>query len=310
MSNTQNPTVYVVAATGAQGSAVCRQLRQLNWSVRATVRNLESPAAQALAQLGVALNRGDWDDEEALATGLAGCNKLFLALYPNFSNLDDERVWAQRILALAKKAGVEDIVYTSSISADAPEKRTLLSPNHLIFKSLFVKNVNEGMVQRADFAHWTILRPGFFMNNLLAPKARIYDDLLERGTWLTAMKPETKLNLIDTEDIARFAVAAMRDPERFHGHGIDLVGERLTAVQMMEVLSKAVGREMKAEFHSDEEVAKAIGTNPFIGSQVFLRDGEQCVDPEKVKAWGIAMGTFENFLAREKAAAVETYLSK
>ncbi|KAJ3538715.1 hypothetical protein NM208_g5787 [Fusarium decemcellulare] len=145
------------------------------------------------------------------------------------------------------------------------------------------------------------------MSNLLAPKARIYRELFEQSTWLTALKPDTKLNLIDPEDIARFAVAALRDPPRFHGHSIDLVGERLTAIQMMEALSTATGREMKADFHTDAQVAEAIESNPFIGSQVFLRDGEQCVDAEKVKSWGISMGTFKNFLAREKIAVADTY---
>ncbi|KAF5628130.1 NAD(P)H azoreductase [Fusarium sp. NRRL 25303] len=301
------PTVYVVAATGTQGSAVCRHLRQSNWSVRATVRNTESPQAQALAKIGVALNAGDWDDEEALTAGLTGCNKLFLALGPNYNNLDDERIWAQRIIALAKKAGVEHVVYSSSISADAPEKRTLLPPGHLLFKSLFVKNIIEGLVQRVGFKHWTIIRPGFFMSNLVAPKARIYSDLFERNTWLTALKPDTKLNLVDPQDIAKFALAALKEPERFHEEEIDLVSERLTAVQMMEILAGATGREMKAEFYTDEQVAQAMDTNPFIGSQVLLRDGEQCVDAEKVKTWRIELGSFKEFLVRERDAVAETY---
>ncbi|RKL32876.1 hypothetical protein BFJ72_g10376 [Fusarium proliferatum] len=301
------PTVYVVAATGTQGSAACRHLRQSNWSVRATVRNTESPQAQALAKSGVVLNAGDWDDEEALTAGLTGCNKLLLALGPNYSNLDDERIWAQRIIALAKKAGVEHVVYSSSISADAPEKRTLLRPGHLLFKSLFVKSVIEGLVQRAGFKYWTIIRPGFFMSNLLAPKARIYSDLFERNTWLTALKPDTKLNLVDPQDIAKFAFAAFNEPEKFHEEGIDLVSERLTAVQMMESLADATGREMKAEFYTDEQVAQAIETNPFIGSQVFLRDGEKCVDAERAKTWGIELGSFKEFLVREKDAVAETY---
>ncbi|KAH7194744.1 hypothetical protein DER44DRAFT_815421 [Fusarium oxysporum] len=301
------PTVYIVAATGTQGSAVCRHLRQSNCSVRATVRNIESPQAQALAKIGVVLNSGNWDDEEALTAGLTGCNKLFLALGPNYSNLDDERIWAQRIIALAKKAGVEDVVYSSSISADAPEKRTLLPPSHFLFKSLFIKNVIEGLVQRAGFKHWTIIRPGFFMSNLLAPKARIYSDLFERNTWLTALKPDTKLNLVDPQDIAKFAFAAFNEPERFNGEGIDLVSERLTAVQMMEILADATGRDTKAEFYTDEQVAQAMDTNPFIGSQVFLRDGEKCVDAERVKTWGIGLGSFKEFLVREKDAVSETY---
>ncbi|KAF5982348.1 NAD(P)H azoreductase [Fusarium bulbicola] len=271
------PTVYVVAATGTQGSAVCHHLRQSNWSVRATVRNTESPQAQALAKIGVVLNSGDWDDEEALAAGLTGCNKLFLAIGPNYSNLDDERIWAQRIIALAKKAGVEDI------------------------------NLIEGLVQRAGFKHWTVIRPGFFMSNLLVPKARIYSDLFEQNTWLTALKPDTKLNLVDPADIAKFTFAAFSGPDNFNRKGVDLVSERLTAVQMMEILADATGRDMKAEFYTDEQVAQVMDTNPFIGSQVFLRDGEKCVDAEKVKTWGIGLGSFKEFLVREKDAVAETY---
>lgn len=67
-------------------------------------------------------------------------------------------------------------------------------------------------------------------------------------------------------------------------------------MQMMEILSAATGREMKAEFYSDEKVAKEINTNPFLGSQVYLRDGEKCVDANKVKTWGIELGTFDEFL--------------
>ncbi|KAF4966741.1 hypothetical protein FSARC_5606 [Fusarium sarcochroum] len=301
------PTVYVVAATGTQGSAVCRQLRQLDWAVHATVRNIDSAQAQALAKLGVALNPGDWDDENALVSGLKGCIKLFIALGPNYADLDDERVWAQRILKLARAEGISDVVYSSSISANAPEKRTLLPPKHLLPKSLFVKNIIEGFVQRAGFTHWTIVRPGFFMTNLLDPKVRIYRELFEQNTWLTALTSESKLNLIDPEDIAKFAVAALRDPTRFHGHGIDLVGERLTPIQMMEALSAASGRELKAAFYSEEEIAQNMDKNPFIGASLFLRDSERLVDAEKVKAWGISMGTFKEFLARENAAVRKTY---
>ncbi|RBR23428.1 uncharacterized protein FIESC28_03807 [Fusarium coffeatum] len=301
------PTVYVVAATGTQGSAVCRQLRQLGWTVRATVRNMQSTQAQALANIGVILNSGDWNNQDALAAGLEDCDKLFLVLAPNYTDLDDERVWAQNILSLAKQKGVSDVVYSSSVSADAPEKRTLLSPKHLLPRSLFVKNVIEGLVKRAGFEHWTILRPGFIMTNLLAPKALFYRDLFENNTWLTALTPDTQLNLIDPEDIAKFAVAALHDPAKFHGHGIDLVGERLTAVEMMEALSEVVGREITASFYTEEQIAQDIEKNPFIGASLFLRDGVKHVDAEKVKTWGVPMGTYREFLAREKEAVQKTY---
>jgi uncharacterized protein YbjT (DUF2867 family) len=305
--SSKTPTVFVVTATGTQGSALCRQLRELGWHVRATVRNPDSRPAKALTNLGVALNVGDWDDEDALTAGVSGCNMLFLALVPNYRDVDDERIWALRILRVAKAAGVKHVVYTSVVSADAPERRTLLPADHLFAKILFSKNIVEGLVQRAGFEHWTILRPGFFMSNLLDPKVRMYHELFERNTWLTAMTPDTKLGLVDPEDIAKFAVAAFQDPERFNKQAIELVGQRLTPEQMMELLSGVIGREMKARFYTEEEVRTGITTNPLIAAQVVLRDGEKFVDLEKVNSWGIPMGTFKEFLEREKTAVRETY---
>lgn len=135
------------------------------------MRNPDSRPAQALTNLGVALNAGDWDDEATLTAGAAGYDMLFLTLVSNNRDLDDERIWALRILRVAKAAGVKHVVYTSVVSADAPEKRTLLPADHLTAKGLFCKNIVEGLVQRAGFEHWTILRPGFFLSNLLNPKA-------------------------------------------------------------------------------------------------------------------------------------------
>ncbi|KAH6697161.1 hypothetical protein F5X68DRAFT_226547 [Plectosphaerella plurivora] len=302
------PTVFVVTATGAQGSAVCRQLRHLGWSVRATVRSPDSRPARALTDLGVTITPGSYDDEAAFTTAFAGCSILFLALVPDYRNMDNERIWATRILRIARAAGVTQVIYSSSISADAPESRGLtLPPDHLFFKMLFSKNAIEGIVRRAGFPTWTILRPGFFMTNLLDPKVRMYPELFERNTWLTGMTPETKIGFIDPEDIAAFAVAAMQDPERFGGQEINLVGERLTPGQAMEALSGVIGRTLEAKFHTEEEIATMMATNPLVGAQVALRGGEEFADVAEAKSWGVPMGTFQNFLARENAAVQETY---
>src|SRR3954466_9330355 len=73
----QTPTAFIFSATGSQGGALARQLRTLNWKVRATARDLESPAARALEAIGVQLIQSGWDDLEILKTALTGCDKLF-----------------------------------------------------------------------------------------------------------------------------------------------------------------------------------------------------------------------------------------
>ncbi|KAK1767366.1 hypothetical protein QBC33DRAFT_558850 [Phialemonium atrogriseum] len=141
------------------------------------VRNPDSRPAQALTNFGVALNVGDWDDEAALTAGVGGCDMLFLTLVSNYRDLDDE------------PAGVKHVVYTSVVIADAPERRTLLPADRPRCKGLFCKNIIDGLVQRAGFEQWTIVRPGFFMPNLLDPKARMYHELFERNTYAGWKRP-------------------------------------------------------------------------------------------------------------------------
>ncbi len=84
-------TVYVCSATGYQGSALARKLRDLGWEVHATTRNPESSAAIALKTVGVHLTESNWDNTEALSASIAGCDKLFLCLMPNWDDPSCER---------------------------------------------------------------------------------------------------------------------------------------------------------------------------------------------------------------------------
>lgn len=84
-------TVYVCSATGYQGGALARRLRELGWGVRTTTRDPASPAAVALKAAGVQLTEGDWDNIGALNASIAGCDKLFLCLLPNWDDPSCER---------------------------------------------------------------------------------------------------------------------------------------------------------------------------------------------------------------------------
>jgi uncharacterized protein YbjT (DUF2867 family) len=84
-------TVYVCSATGCQGGALARELLKLGWDVHATTRNIGSPEAIALQAAGVQLAEGDWDNTEVLRGSIAGCDKLFLCLLPNWEDPSCER---------------------------------------------------------------------------------------------------------------------------------------------------------------------------------------------------------------------------
>ncbi|KAH8899754.1 NAD dependent epimerase/dehydratase [Thozetella sp. PMI_491] len=302
-------TVFVTSATGTQGEAVARQLRKLGWTVHATVRDLNAPAAKHLADLGVKLTEGDWDNKDALKASIAGCQKLFLNMRPAFEtgNMAHERVQARGILEIAKEAGVTQVIYSSGVSVNHIDELALLDPNGIPAQSMLSKKAIEEIVTSFGFQYWTILRGAFFMANFLEPKIMMYPGFRESNTWTTALTPESKVPLVDCEDIAKFAIAALQDPAKFHQKDVTIAGDLLTPAQIMEHLSSATGRQLKTAFYTEEEITTLGPINPFINGQMVSRQMSDFVDFTEIKSWGIQTNNFKEFLEREKKAVKETY---
>lgn len=109
------PTVFVCGATGFQGGAVARHLLKLGWGVHAVARDPNSKQAMALSAAGAQLTKGDWDDPESLRSSMAGCTKMFLGLPTTIDDFDRERRQAVSIVDIARKAGVTQVVATTSL---------------------------------------------------------------------------------------------------------------------------------------------------------------------------------------------------
>ncbi|XXH01447.1 hypothetical protein Hte_007807 [Hypoxylon texense] len=310
MSASPTPTVFVCGATGSQGGALARQLRDLDWAVHTTVRNIASPAAQSLEAAGVRLTQGDWDDGAALASAAAGCDKLFLCLLPDFGDMDRERRRAENIVRIAEAAGVRQVVASTSLGVftlDEAQEQEHVVPDSFMARHLAGKKGVEEAVRKGGFDHWTFLRPAFFMANFLEPKVARYPEPRDKGTWTTAMTPEAPLALIDHADIAAFAVAAFQSPSRFHDRAIGLASEMLTVQETLNLLGQAAGRPLKAVFMTDEEIAeKQKNSNVFTNSQVSMRYMSKYIDMDEI-ASAIRPTSFKDFLEREKEGVKETY---
>ncbi|CEI62288.1 hypothetical protein FVEN_g12079 [Fusarium venenatum] len=300
--------VFVTGATGRQGSAVARQLLDIGWTVRATARNMESLNAKELQSMGAKVIPGDWENEKTIKEAIDGCTHVFLNVVPNLATFTSEVPHAKRILDMAKHTGVKHVIYSSGMAIKDLEKGQYHDPNHPVCRGHGWKRDIENLVQEAGFDAWTILRPGFFMCNLLEPKVNMmYPDLIRTGILRTAYTPETRLPHVDVEDIAKFAVAAFREPERFNRQFVPIASEKLSLVEITRQLGEATGRDLRTSFLANKEIEEKMATDFFVAIQVMARDLENKVDIDDVQRWGIPLTSFAEFLKREESWVKSIY---
>jgi uncharacterized protein YbjT (DUF2867 family) len=219
--------VLVTGATGKQGGATLRHLAKRGGvRLRAMTRNPGGDAAKALASLGAEIVRGDLDDPQSLATALEGAWGVFGVQNTWEAGVEKEEEQGLRLVALARQRGVQHFVYTSVGSA---HKKTGIP--HFDNKARV-----EAALRGAGFASYAILRPVFFMENLLSPW------FLQGDTLVAAMKPDTKLQMIAADDIGKFGAAAFLEVHKWDRAEVDLAGDAVTMPEAAKVVGEIVGR--------------------------------------------------------------------
>ncbi|RDW81270.1 NmrA/HSCARG family protein [Aspergillus mulundensis] len=303
-------TIFICGATGTQGSAMITNLQSSHPTkvkIHSITRDLSTPRSKALQAAGVTMFKGDFNDEPSIRNALAGCTALFLNLSPNLGDLTQEPSQAKRIISVAKDLGINHIVYSSALVTN-PNHCKYWDASSLAGNIVLAKNEVEDIVRSAGI-RYTILRPGNFMTNFLAPVVGFqYPGLVENGKFTTAFTRDTVIPMVDPRDIGKFGAAALLDPERYNGKDIAIASELVTLDGILGSLSQVTGRELKADYLGQEEIDAQVKSNPFVGAQLMMRDVVDEVDVEYMKSFGIEMGSFAEFLEREEKWVKETFV--
>nr|WP_062332573.1 NmrA/HSCARG family protein [Herbidospora sakaeratensis] len=287
--------VLVTGATGQQGGATARALIAAGVPVRALVRDPSTAKAKAVEALGAHLVTGDLTDRGSLDAAVDGVRAVFSVQMPPMQDdaidFDGERVQAENLIEAALAAGVPQFVHTAVSGAAQKitrERWAALQPYYT------TKSGIQDRVREAGFRHWTLLNPGWFMENFLPSAAYLLPRGVQGGL-VTVLKPQTRLSLVAVDDIGRAAAAAVLDPERFHGVELELASELLTMTEIAAVMSKALGAELTAPDLTEEE-ALALGMPVWAGIS-HERTGAvgQPARPEYARALGIPLTTFEEW---------------
>jgi uncharacterized protein YbjT (DUF2867 family) len=219
-------TILVTGATGRQGGAVAAALLDRGYEVRAMTRKPDGDPARALAAAGAEVIKGDLDDAGSLARAVAGAWGVFSVQNTWEAGVVREEEQGKRLATLAREAGVRHYVYSSVGSA---HRKTGIP--HFENKWRV-----EETVRALGFPSHVILRPVFFMENLLNPWSLQGDKLM------LGLRPETRMQMIAVADIGKFGALAFERAAELDGAAIDIAGDALTLPQAALILSEALSR--------------------------------------------------------------------
>jgi uncharacterized protein YbjT (DUF2867 family) len=148
--------ILLTGVTGKTGGETARQLVEKGASLRAIVRD-EAKAAD-LKAAGVELVVGDLSDADTVSKALDGAEKAFMLLPNGEQQLEMEK----QFVDLSVAAGIKHLVKMSSMEAVA-DAQTPIPQAHWATEEYI----------RASGLDWTMVKPNFFMQNLLASAATI-----------------------------------------------------------------------------------------------------------------------------------------
>ncbi|WP_243338365.1 NmrA/HSCARG family protein [Anaeromyxobacter soli] len=276
--------VLVTGATGRQGGATLRHLAERGgFALRAMTRKPEGDAAKAVAALGAEVVRGDLDDAASLSRALTGAWGVFAVQNTWEAGVEREEQQGKRLAELARRQGVQHFVYSSVGSAHLATRIPHFDSKARVEESL----------RSLRFPSHVILRPVFFMDNLVSP------GFLQGDALVSALSPATKLQMIASDDIGRFAAQAFAEAEKWSGSETDLAGDAVTLPEAAEAVSGFVGRKV-AYRQIPMEAVRANSEDFALMLEWFERVGYSADIPALEARWGIRPLTLREWASQKR----------
>lgn len=223
--------ILIVGASGRLGGIVARQLLAQGRPVRAMSRSPQK--LSALAQAGAEVVVGDVRNPASLAQACRGAEQVVSAVHA-FNSVGDntprtvDDQGGRRLIEAASAAGVRHFVMLSIYGARA---------DHPI--DVFRAKVSAEQALRGSGLSFTILRPTAFMELWLDIMA---EPMRAQGRALIFGRGVNPINFVSVEDVARFVLIGLLDPQA-RGQLIEVGGpENLSLTQVVAIIERVTGR--------------------------------------------------------------------
>ncbi|MFF0771268.1 SDR family oxidoreductase [Nonomuraea wenchangensis] len=281
--------IIVTGATGKLGRSTVERLLERVPADRVGVSVRDPRKARDLADRGVRVRQGDFDDPASLVHAFEGAEQLLLV---SLDRVGEECVTGHRTaIDAAVKAGVGRILYTSQMGA-AHDSRFQACRDHARTEDLL----------RATGLPWTSLRNGFYAASAL--------HFLEpaRRTGDIALPADGPVAWTGHDDLAEATAAILADEGRFEGPTPPLTGPAaLDFGAVAEIASQVTGRPFTRTVVTDDAFyqqflahgAPAPIADLMVSIFAAARNGEfTAVDPTLAELIGREPTTFGALLER------------
>ena len=285
--------ILITSAGGKTGKAMIEEFAQSEEPVRVMMRRRDMD--DDLIALGAAeVFHGDLGNVAEMSAAAAGCRAIYF-ICPNM--VEDEGIIAQSVIAAAKSAEVERLIFHSVLHTQVQALR-----HH--WARLFVE---EAIIESG--VPFSILQVGSYYQNMLPG----WEKMLETGEHGMAYEVEAEMALVDLKDVSEAANRIVNDPGCVNGI-FEICGPVITLVQKAAILTRVLGCKIEAKkLPADKVVAHAanMGISDF-GQDCMRRmfahyDIHGLVGSPRVLEWiiGRPPTDFETFARRITRLRVE-----
>ena len=214
--------ILLTGATGKTGSATAKALNEKGVTFRALIRNEEKRGD--IESLGGEVVIGSIENKEAVDQSMVDVETA-LILLPNSEN---QLSLEKQLVDSAKQAGAKRVVKMSSIEA-TPDATSPIPKLHL---------ESEEYIKQSGL-NWTMIKPNFYMQNLLASAGTIKD----QGKIFLPMG-EGKTGMIDTTDVGK-VLAKVLSEDGHESMNHEITGpEILSFNEVAEIFSKGLDKQV------------------------------------------------------------------
>jgi uncharacterized protein YbjT (DUF2867 family) len=242
-------TILVFGATGAQGGSVARNLLSRGkFNVRAITRKTDSPAAQALRELGAEIVQGDLDDPASLRAALEGCYGAF-GVTNFWEHFSKEETQGRNLVKAVADAKIQHFVFSTLPPIAKATGGALRSPH------FDLKAEHEEYARSLGIPSTFVHVPFYYENFLYFFPPRPAGD----GTYRFGFpQGDTPLAAMSVEDVGKVVAPLFEQPETYIGKVLKLAGDELPAAMYAKAMSRKTGYDIRYA-HVPRETFAALG---------------------------------------------------